>query len=159
LSDTKPPSSNSFGQPERPSHPGEGALSPVIARAKTFRPGAFKFVREGLAHTTTMIHGEATPTTESVENEGLLSTEIEPKNRHISGQQLCLGLKDYALRQYGLLAKTVLGHWGLRKTEDFGVIVFALIEAGALRKSDEDSLDDFRDVYMFDEAFAPSEAP
>jgi uncharacterized repeat protein (TIGR04138 family) len=149
VSDAKP-SPNPSSQPPRSS----GLSGTATAQAKRFRPEAFKFVREGLAHTTKMIHGESSP--EPVADE---SPAIEPKkNRHISGQQLCLGLKDFALRQYGLLARTVLAHWGLRRTEDFGVIVFALIEAGVLRKSDDDTLDDFREVYSFDEAFSPAEA-
>lgn len=53
-----------------------------------------------------------------------------------------------------MLAKTVLNHWGLRTTEDFGKIVFALVEAGLMRKTDEDTLEDFQGVYDFDEEFA-----
>lgn len=65
-----------------------------------------------------------------------------------------MGLRDYAIRQYGLLARTVLTHWNVRRTEDFGRIVFAMVQAGELRKSDDDSPGDFREVYDFDEAFA-----
>lgn len=115
-------------------------------KAGPYPPQAYQFVREGLAHTVKMIHGDGQ---ESPEPEA----ESEETNRHVSGQQLCLGLKDYAVRQYGLLARTVLGSWGVRKTDDFGRIVFAMIEAGWMRKQDEDTLDDFVDVYEFDEAF------
>ena len=69
-------------------------------------------------------------------------------------QQLCLGLKDHAVRQYGLLARTVLERWGIRATGDFGKIVFAMIDAGLMKKTDDDSLEDFCGVYDFDEAFA-----
>jgi uncharacterized repeat protein (TIGR04138 family) len=103
-----------------------------------YPPAAFDFVREGLAHTVSMVHANAAGDDDS---------------RHVSGQQLCLGLRDYAIRQYGMLAKTVLNRWGVNRTEDFGNIVFAMIDAGLMRKTDEDHVDDFRDVFDFDEAF------
>ncbi|MHC5001699.1 MAG: Minf_1886 family protein [Planctomycetota bacterium] len=100
---------------------------------------AFNFVREGLHYTAQHTH-------ENVD-------ELPEVDRHISGQQLCLGLRDYAIEQYGLLAPTVLSHWHIRRTEDFGRIVFAMIDAGLMTKTDEDSLDDFRGVFDFGEAF------
>lgn len=109
-----------------------------VVQAGPYPLAAYEFVRRGLAHTVTLVHGEPR----------------EDQNQHVSGQQLCLGLRDYALRQYGLLARTVLGRWGIHRTDDFGVMVFALIDAGLLRKTDEDSPEDFRGVYDFDEAFA-----
>ena len=78
----------------------------------------------------------------------------DDESRHVSGRQLCLGLRDYAIRRYGLLAKTVLNHWGVTRTEDFGRIVFALVEAGLLRKTDDDTLEDFQGVFDFEEEFA-----
>lgn len=73
--------------------------------------------------------------------------------RHISGQEFCDGLRRYAIDQFGPLARTVLEYWGVKETVDFGKIVFALVEVGLMRKTDEDTLDDFRDVYDFDSAF------
>ena len=73
--------------------------------------------------------------------------------RHVSGQELCLGLRSLAVEKYGLLARTVLRGWGVRTTEDFGKIVYAMVEAGLLRTSENDSLEDFRGVYDFEEAF------
>jgi len=109
---------------------------------------ALQFVRDGLAHAVKMIHGEQAAAG-GVSGAGT--------DRHVNGQQLCLGLRDYAITRYGLLARTVLARWGVTRTEDFGRIVFAMIEAGLLRRSDDDSLDDFRGVYDFDEAFALAE--
>lgn len=108
---------------------------------------ALQFVRDGLAHAVKMIHGG-----DQAALGGTSGTD-----RHVNGQQLCLGLRDYALTRYGLLARTVLARWGVTRTEDFGRIVFAMIEAGLLRRSDDDSLEDFRAVYDFDEAFALAE--
>lgn len=103
-----------------------------------FPLAAFVFVRDGLAHTVKSVHGDHS---------------MEEESRHVTGQQLCLGLRDYALQQYGLLARTVLRRWGIERTYDFGRIVFAMVEAGVMRKNDHDSLEDFRGVFEFDEAF------
>jgi uncharacterized repeat protein (TIGR04138 family) len=117
--------------------------SAIRAKAGPFSQEAFHFVRQGLAHTVKFVHGESEE-----------APEPARPDRHVSGQQLCLGLRDFALQQYGMLAKTVLSRWGIHKTEDFGRIVFAMIDSGLMRRSDEDTLEDFRGVYDFDEAFA-----
>lgn len=76
-----------------------------------------------------------------------------PPERHLTGQQLCLAIRGYALEQYGYLAKAVLANWGLRSTGDFGEIVFNLIRVGEMKKSPTDRREDFDDVYSFDDAF------
>ena len=104
---------------------------------------AFDFVREGLSFTVQRVH----------ENPDALP-EI---NRHISGQQLCLGLRDFAIQQYGYLAPIVLSHWNVRRTDDFGRIVFLLVDLGMMSKRPSDHIDDFRAVYDFSEAFGDGE--
>lgn len=74
-------------------------------------------------------------------------------NRHVSGVQLCWGLRDLAMRRWGLMASAVLRHWGIRSTADFGAMVFALVNAGMLHKQPHDDIDDFDDVFDFDEVF------
>ncbi len=76
-----------------------------------------------------------------------------PKPRHITGQEFCDGIRRYAIDQFGPLAKTVLEYWGVKQTVDFGKIVFALVEVGLMRKTDEDTIEDFKDAYDFDSAF------
>ena len=78
-----------------------------------------------------------------------------PAGRHVSGQELSRGIADYARLQYGPLTRAVLDHWGISRTLDFGHIVYNLIEAGMMSKTEDDRLDDFRAVYDFDEAFDP----
>jgi uncharacterized repeat protein (TIGR04138 family) len=73
--------------------------------------------------------------------------------RHISGGELAQGVRRLALDRYGPMARTVLEHWGIHETEDVGGVVFALVDQGVLVKQDEDSLEDFRDVFDFEEAF------
>jgi len=85
-----------------------------------------------------------------------LNRDHEPESsRHVSGQELAWGIANYAREQYGPMARTVLAHWGLNTTLDFGNIVFALIEEGLMRKTENDSLEDFADVYDLDEVFDP----
>ena len=76
-----------------------------------------------------------------------------PKPRHITGREFCDGIRLYAIDQYGPLARTVLEHWGIHTTLDLGKLVFALIDIGLMRKSEEDTLEDFKDVYEFKVAF------
>ena len=75
------------------------------------------------------------------------------KSRHVSGPELLEGLRAYALDQYGPLAKTVLDAWGIRRCQDFGDIVFNLIEYQVFSKTDNDRREDFSDIYTFEEAF------
>ncbi len=112
-----------------------------------YSPHVFEFVRDGLQHASEL-HARARETAQ-----GGLDTD----SCHVTGQELCLGLRDLAIKRYGLLARTVLDHWNVKSTSDFGNIVFALIDVGVLRKNDEDSLDDFIGVYDFEEAFAEGE--
>jgi uncharacterized repeat protein (TIGR04138 family) len=79
---------------------------------------------------------------------------IDPNaRRHISGQQLCEGLREYALMKWGLLARTVLRRWEITTTLDFGRIVFAMVDSGLMQKTDDDTIDDFRDVFEFKSSF------
>jgi uncharacterized repeat protein (TIGR04138 family) len=154
----------------------------IREKAGPYPTQAYQFVREGLAHTVKMVHGEGPGSV--LEGETIHQTQAEEVQeildhldaadggqiqsdddksadsigsaggkRHITGQQLCLGLRDYALLQYGRLARTVLSSWGVRRTEDFGRIVFAMVEAGWMRKQDDDTIEDFENVFDFDEAF------
>jgi uncharacterized repeat protein (TIGR04138 family) len=73
--------------------------------------------------------------------------------RHITGQELAKAVRDLAIQRFGPMARTVLEHWGIHSTADIGEIVYALIDYRVLIKQDSDSLDDFRDVFSFDDAF------
>lgn len=76
------------------------------------------------------------------------------ERRHISGAELARAVRDLAIGRFGVLAREVLDHWGIRRTEDIGDIVFAMVEQGLLAAQPNDSRDDFADVYDFDAAFA-----
>lgn len=76
-----------------------------------------------------------------------------PAARHVTGQELCGGLRELAVDRFGPLAKDVLLFWGVRSTEDVGAIVFNLVGAGLLLTTDEDSPADFVNVFDFGTAF------
>jgi uncharacterized repeat protein (TIGR04138 family) len=73
--------------------------------------------------------------------------------RHMSGGELAWACRDFALEQFGMLASAVLSHWGVQTTEDFGQIVFMLIDVGLLAQQPTDKLQDFEHVYDFAEVF------
>jgi uncharacterized repeat protein (TIGR04138 family) len=77
----------------------------------------------------------------------------EEADRHLTGQQLCEAIRQFALDQYGYMAKCVLNSWGVKCTGDFGEIVFNLIRVEQMRKTPQDKREDFDDNFDFDEAF------
>ena len=72
---------------------------------------------------------------------------------HVSGQELLEAIRQHALREYGPMAFSVLRAWGIRATDDFGEIVFNMVERGLLGKTEEDTKEDFSGVYAFHDAF------
>lgn len=98
---------------------------------------AYLFLREALEYTVKSLRKHDTST-----------------RRHISGQELSEGFRALALQEFGPLALKVLNTWGLQRTEDIGEIVFNLVEAGELGKTNEDKREDFANGYDFQEAFA-----
>ncbi len=73
--------------------------------------------------------------------------------RHVTGQELLAGIREHALAQFGPMARLLLQEWGVRNCEDFGELVFNMVEAGLLAKTDRDSRQDFQGGYDFEEAF------
>ena len=111
-----------------------------IVRSTKYPPAAFAFVQRGLDATVRKLYGDPDETD-------------DPHPRHVTGQQLCLGLRDFAIQQYGLMAGVVLKRWHITSCEDFGHIVFAMIDAGLMHKSSEDTIHDFVGVFDFAKAF------
>lgn len=78
---------------------------------------------------------------------------VSKVHRHVTGQELLEGVREYALDQFGPMAYTVLTSWGLERCEDFGEMVFNLIEYGVFSKNEDDTKEDFATIYDFEEAF------
>ncbi len=100
---------------------------------------AYSFVREALDHT--------------VKNLRKKQAEKGARARHVSGPELLDGLRHYALDQFGPLTKTVFDAWGITRCEDFGEIVFNLIDYKIFSKTESDRREDFASIYTFEEAF------
>src|SRR5882672_4878835 len=82
-----------------------------------------------------------------------LQSRLETR-RHVSGQELAWACRDFAVERFGLLARSVLEHWGVRRTEDIGRIVYSLVQAGLLAALPTDREEEFAAVYEFEEAFS-----
>jgi len=107
-----------------------------------FSSDAYHFVQEGLNHTL-----------KSLKRGG------QHAHRHVSGQELLHGLREFALKEYGPMSKAVLNEWGIKTTDDIGQIVFNLVSASVLGKNDTDSPSDFKNVFTFDDAFVKPFVP
>jgi uncharacterized repeat protein (TIGR04138 family) len=114
-------------------------LDEVVGRDPRYAYEAYEFVFVALAHTQRML-GRVPPP------EGAGEADY-----HVSGSQLLEGIRDLALREYGLMARTVFRMWGINRTADVGEIVFNLVAANLMSKTAEDNRDDFRDVYDLDQ--------
>jgi uncharacterized repeat protein (TIGR04138 family) len=127
-------------------------LAAVLAGDARYTWHAYLFVFESLEHAKT--HKERTRRSGSRERRRLATRET----KHVTGRELCEGARALALQQYGLLARLVLGQWGIHATSDLGEIVYNLIAAGHIEKTPTDRRSDFDDVFDFETAFAQREA-
>lgn len=108
----------------------------ICEKDRRYAVDAYMFVRQALDVTVKM-----------------LDKPQEGPGRHVSGRELLEGIRLYALQEFGPMTNTVLKSWGVRKTADFGEIVFNLVDNGVLGKTEKDSRNDFGDSYGFYEAF------
>jgi uncharacterized repeat protein (TIGR04138 family) len=115
----------------------EEKLKGVAAKDGRYPIAAYRFIYEGLDHT--------------VKNIGC--------KRHVTGRELAEGLRNLAIEQFGGLTLMVFQGWNIRKTIDFGHMVFNLVEAGLMSRSDTDSIEDFADVYDFGKTFGIDAQP
>jgi uncharacterized repeat protein (TIGR04138 family) len=109
----------------------DGIMDRIRARESRFHEGAYLFVLCALEYCQARL----------------------PERRHLTGRELVEGCRSLALERYGLTARLVLEHWGIRSTSDFGDIVFTLVETGLLLAQPHDTRDDFIGVFDFDRAF------
>ena len=107
------------------------ALLEILDKDKRYDPEAYSFIMASMDYTMKKLK----------------------RKGHVSGEELSIGVKDYCLEQFGPMARVVLEKWGIKSTNDFGEIVFNLINSGLLGKTDEDHKEDFHNRYDFKEAF------
>jgi len=108
----------------------------ICAVDERYDPDAYFFLREALDHTVAE-----------------LARIKDGRRQHVTGKELSFGIRDYTLAEYGPLALLVLTEWGLSETQDFGEIVYNLIEAGVMGKTASDNRKDFKGIYNFQDTF------
>jgi uncharacterized repeat protein (TIGR04138 family) len=120
----------------------EEVVEAIVQGDRRYAREAYHFVREALDYTQRIVHKEE-------------RQKSERHDWHVTGQQLLAGIREHALHLYGPMALFLLHEWGVRRCEDFGEIVFNLVEQGKgmFGKTDQDSRDDFKGGYEFGEAF------
>lgn len=118
------------------------ALDSIIATDPRFSRDAYVFLRDALDFTTK-------------QQKKIKGTTV----RHVAGPELLQGVRQYALKEFGPMVITVFSSWGINRCEDIGHMVFNLIDAGIFGKTDEDSMEDFKSVYDFQDAFVKPFAP
>ena len=114
----------------------EEVLEQIVVKDPRYTRDAYLFVREALDFSQKNVAKEA-----------------RGQMRHITGQELLGGIRDFALQQFGPMAMLVLEEWGVKRCEDFGEIVFNMVEANLLAKTETDSREDFKGHYDFFETF------
>ena len=118
------------------------ALDSIISSDPRYQRDAYVFLRDALDFTTK-------------QEKKIKGVSV----RHVSGPQLLDGVRRYALKEFGPMVMTVFDNWGIHSCEDVGNIVFNLISAGVFGKTEDDSIEDFKNVYRFEEAFVKPFAP
>src|SRR5437763_15303560 len=116
-------------------------LAEVVRRDRRFAYEAYEFLFHALHHTQKLLGREPPRHRQEVEVQ-----------HHVSGPELLGGMRDLALREFGRMARTVFRLWGIQRTDDVGELVFNLIEAGLMSKTDEDTRQDFHAIFDLDEA-------
>ena len=114
----------------------EDILAQIVAKDPRYTRDAYLFVREALDFT-----------------QKLVTKDGREQVRHVTGQELLTGIRQYALDQYGPMAMLVLNEWGIHMCEDFGELVFNMVDHGLLAKTKKDTREDFKDGYDFVDAF------
>ena len=118
------------------------ALDSIISSDPRYQRDAYVFLRDSLDFTTK-------------QEKKIKGVSV----RHVSGPQLLDGVRRYALKEFGPMVMTVFDNWGIHSCEDVGNIVFNLISAGVFGKTEDDSIEDFKNVYRFEEAFVKPFTP
>jgi uncharacterized repeat protein (TIGR04138 family) len=119
----------------------QARLAEVVQRDPRYAYEAYEFLFAALSHTQQLL-GRA-PADENA---------VPEPQYHVSGRELLHGIRDLALREFGFMARVVFRLWGINRTDDFGEIVFNLVQENLMSKTEQDSRADFQNVYDLDQA-------
>lgn len=125
-------------------------IKELARRDGRYSPEAFLFVSEAIAITAQWIkEGE-------LDEDDCGSTRGHGDEFHVSGKELLSGIKKVARQRWGSMSAAVFRSWGVRRTEDFGEIVFCMVEDDTMqwRKRECDTREDFAGGYDFATAFS-----
>jgi uncharacterized repeat protein (TIGR04138 family) len=124
-------------------------IAAIVQRDPRYAYEAYEFVFAALKHSEKLLGRSPAPDP----GQGLpRAASTRSSGQHVTGAELLHGVRDLALREFGLMARVVFRLWGVNRTDDFGDIVFNLVEAGLMRKTDQDSRGDFHNVFDLDQA-------
>ena len=126
------------------------SLQQLVGKDARYPVDAYLFIRESLAFAADSAELGSTSLDQDLSEEEM---EKNRRERHLSGQELCEAIRQYAIKQYGFMAKVVLNRWGIQATSDFGEIVYNMIDVGIMKKSSRDRRSHFDDVFDFEESF------
>jgi uncharacterized repeat protein (TIGR04138 family) len=123
----------------------EEILEQILTKDARYHRDAYLFLRDALDHTRKMLEKE--------QKGEKISKRATPQEKHVSGQELLAGIRELALEMFGPMAMTVFEEWGIHTCQDFGAMVFIMVENRLLKKTDKDSRADFEHGYDFHETF------
>lgn len=106
------------------------AVDRICRSDKRYAPDSYEFVSDAVTYTVKKLNRGKKPRGE----------------RHVNGRELVRGVAEYAVEQFGPLAKSVLSDWGLASGGAVGNVVYNLIGESLLYASDDDRLDDFNNT-------------
>lgn len=124
----------------------EEALDQILVKEQRYHRDAYLFLREALDHTRKMLERD-------VKSPRTPAPRVVITEQHVTGQELLEGIRELALQNFGPMAMTVFEEWGVRNCQDFGEMVFIMVENNLLKKTEKDSRADFENGYDFDGAF------
>ncbi|HLF18559.1 MAG TPA: Minf_1886 family protein [Candidatus Omnitrophota bacterium] len=109
----------------------ETIVETILVKDSRYKIDAYLFVMEALSFTQRKFKSQS----------------------HVTGEEILTGMRDLLLNKYGPMTMVVLKYWGIKTTEDFGHIIFNLVERKILSKTEDDNIESFRDAYSFEEVF------
>jgi len=123
------------------------SLDQLVSQDPRYPVEAYVFVREALAFASDSMELGVAPDIAAD------PSPDQPREQHLTGQELCEAIRQFAINQYGYMAKVVLQRWGITATGNFGDIVYNMIDMGVMKKSPQDRRTHFDNVYDFDRVF------
>lgn len=105
----------------------------ILLKDSRYAPDAYEFINDAVIFTVKLFEQE------------------KGKSRHVTGVELLIGVKEFAIKKFGPMAYEIFQEWGIRDGMSVGNVVFNMLDYGLLSKTEKDSLEDFRVDFNFKE--------